>query len=165
MTDLSASLEDYIEAIYNLGREKEAARVKDIAGRLGVKKGSVTGALHSLSERDLINYTPYEVVTLTAKGKRVAKDVVYRHRTLADFFVKVLSIDGKEAEDAACEMEHAVSRHVLNRLADFAEFVEECPRAGQSWLQRFKKYERSDVDKAECRRCIDRCLKELENEY
>jgi len=50
---LSASLEDYLEAIYHIVREKKAARAKDISKRLGVNRSSVTGALHSLAERKL----------------------------------------------------------------------------------------------------------------
>jgi DtxR family Mn-dependent transcriptional regulator len=40
---LSASLEDYLEAIFHIVAEKQAARVKDIAKRLSVNNSSVTG--------------------------------------------------------------------------------------------------------------------------
>ena len=62
---LSASLEDYIEAIYHIISEKEVARGKDIASRLKVSGASVTEALRALSKKGLINYAPYEVITMT----------------------------------------------------------------------------------------------------
>ena len=79
---LSESLEDYLEAIFHIESKKQAARAKDIAQRLNVKNSSVTGALHSLSEKGLINYAPYDLITLTPKGKTVANGVVRRHEAL-----------------------------------------------------------------------------------
>ena len=48
---LSASMEDYLEAIFHIVSEKQAARAKDIAKRLKVNNSSVTGALRSLAEK------------------------------------------------------------------------------------------------------------------
>ena len=52
---LSSNMEDYLEAIFHISKEKQAARAKDIADRLMVNKSSVTGALRSLSEKGLVN--------------------------------------------------------------------------------------------------------------
>ena len=48
---LSASLEDYLEAIFWIAQSKGAARAKDIATKLSVKASSVTGALQALKEK------------------------------------------------------------------------------------------------------------------
>jgi len=70
LTDtLTASLEDYLEAIFQIIAEKQAVRPKDIARRLKVSNASVTGALRSLAEKKLINYAPYDVISLTTDGK------------------------------------------------------------------------------------------------
>jgi DtxR family Mn-dependent transcriptional regulator len=90
---LSSNMEDYLEAIFHISQEKQAARAKDIADRVMVNKSSVTGALRSLSEKGLVNYAPYDIITLTAKGKRLAEEIVRRHAALKDFFIKVLLID------------------------------------------------------------------------
>ena len=73
---LSASLEDYLEAIFHLVAEEQVARARDIAKRLKVGQSSVTGALHALAEKGLVNYAPYEVITLTHKGEAAAREVV-----------------------------------------------------------------------------------------
>ncbi|HNT35010.1 MAG TPA: metal-dependent transcriptional regulator, partial [bacterium] len=86
---LSASQEDYLEAIFHIVRENQVARVRDISKRLNVKSSSVTGALQSLSERDLINYAPYDLITMKPKGLSLAKNIVRRHNALRDFFIKV----------------------------------------------------------------------------
>jgi len=151
---LSASLEDYLEAIFQIIREKQAARAKDISDRLKVSRSSVTGALHSLAERELVNYTPYGVITLTSKGQSVATDVVRRHETLRDFFVKVLAIPEPEADAAACKMEHAISESILERFVEFVEFAERCPRGGTKWVEGFGYYCGDDVDGANCVKCV-----------
>ncbi|MBE0559073.1 MAG: metal-dependent transcriptional regulator, partial [Proteobacteria bacterium] len=104
---LTASLEDYLEAIFHIIAEKQAVRAKDIARRLKVSSPSVTGALRSLADKELITYAPYDVISLTPKGKAVARDVVRRHEVLRDFFVKLFSVEESAAEDAACRMEHS----------------------------------------------------------
>ena len=130
---LSSSLEDYIEAIYHLIAEKQTARVKDISKRLRVNYSSVTGALKALTKRNLVNYAPYEQVTLTTKGEEVAIDVIKRHEALRNFFVNVLAVDEKEADKVACKMEHVISTDILERIIQFADFVKTCPQGGAEW--------------------------------
>ena len=157
-TNLSASLEDYLEAIFNIVRKKKAARAKDISDRLGVNRSSVTGALHSLSERKLINYAPYDIVTLTPDGEHLARGIARRHAVLRDFFVKVLGIDEESAEQSACRMEHAVSQAILDRLAEFVDFIHVCPRIDVRWIEETGYFcERPDSPER-CERCIERTL-------
>ena len=137
---LSASLEDYLEAIFHIVADKQAARSKDISQRLKVNVSSVTGALQALAQKDLVNYSPYEVVTLTEKGERAARDVVRRHRALREFFVKVLAVEENIADKGACRIEHAIPREILQRLIDFVEFVEKSPSPGANCIREFKKY-------------------------
>lgn len=133
--DLSASLEDYLEAIYHIVERKQAARAKDISDRLSVNSSSVTGALRALSDRDLVNYAPYDIVTLTAEGEKVAKGIVRRHQALHDFFIKVLRIEEPDAQDAACKMEHALPQYVVERLRRFVAFFEHAPVSAQDWME------------------------------
>jgi len=161
---LSSSLEDYIETILHLVAEKRVARVKDIAQRMGVKSSSVTGALRSLAKRKLVNYTPYDVITLTSKGERFARDVVRRHEAIRTFFVNVLGVDEKEADEVACKMEHSISRPILERTIGFAEFVEICPRAGTKWLKEISRGCERGENVEECERCVASVLKEIRAE-
>ncbi len=133
MEKLSSSLEDYLETILSITEEKGAARPKDIADRLKVAAASVTGALKLLAARELVNYAPYDVVTLTAAGKKIARSVAKKHAALLNFFINVLDIPREEAEEFACSMEHTIPDHVLERFVSFAEFVERCPNSGATW--------------------------------
>jgi DtxR family Mn-dependent transcriptional regulator len=133
--DLSSSLEDYLEAIYHIVEQKQAARAKDIADRMAVNSSSVTGALQSLATKGLVNYAPYDIITLTDDGKRVARDVIRRHEALHHFLVKVLSVESKEAEEAACKMEHDISPKILERLIQFVDFIDNCLIGGTNWSE------------------------------
>ncbi len=87
---LSESLEDYLEVILKLEQAQKVARAKDIAEKMNVQRGSVTGALKNLKEKKLINYEPYSFITLTPKGKKLAREITRRHAVLKDFLFNVL---------------------------------------------------------------------------
>jgi DtxR family Mn-dependent transcriptional regulator len=133
--DLSASQEEYISAIWAIVDVKKAARAVDISRRMGVKGPSVTNALKSLAEKGLVNYAPYDLITLTSQGERIAKDIERRRKILRTFLVKVLSIQPALAEENAVQMEHAMSPTVLSRLTRFIEYYESCPGEKVHWLE------------------------------
>jgi DtxR family Mn-dependent transcriptional regulator len=152
--NLSASLEDYIKAIATISAEKQAARAKDISQKLNVNMSSVTGALHALADKGLVNYAPYEFVTLTEAGEEVAREVVRKHEGIRDFLVKVLAVDEETAEQDACAMEHAVSPAVLERFIQFVDYLEVCPRAGKNWAEEFGFYCEHPEEEDDCERCL-----------
>jgi len=158
--DLSASLEDYIKAIATISAEKQAARAKDISQRLGVNMSSVTGALRALADKGLVNYAPYEFVTLTEEGRAVAREVVRKHEGIRDFLVKVLAVDRETAEQDACAMEHAVSPEVLERFIQFVDYLEVCPRAGNTWVEEFGYYCEHPDEEEDCERCLTLSLED-----
>ena len=147
---LTPAMEDYLEAIFNLGKEKRVVRVKDIAKRLGVKMPTVTNMLKALSKRELIDYEKYEYLELTKKGFNVGKEIHRRHHTLRSFLTDILNIDLKKADEEACKMEHAISASTLDRFVAFMEFIQSCPRAGVTWLDCFDKYTVQGKDRAKC---------------
>ncbi|MBI4560319.1 MAG: metal-dependent transcriptional regulator [Candidatus Hydrogenedentes bacterium] len=133
-TKLSASLEDYLEAIFWLVRDHKVARSKDIAARLKVSKASVTGALRQLTAGGLVNYDPYSYVTLTQAGERVARGVVKRHRVLAEFLRRVLGINSIVADENACRIEHTVDDVVVARMLAFLAFLDSEKPDIKGWL-------------------------------
>lgn len=120
---LSASMEDYLETIYMIIQEHGQARCKEIISRLGVTGPSVTEALQILSERGLVNYTPYESITLTPQGETIARDIFHRHQTLRRFFIEVLHIDDQIADEGACKIEHVVSMEIIERMINYTLYI------------------------------------------
>jgi DtxR family Mn-dependent transcriptional regulator len=138
--ELSASIEDYLEAIGHLERKNRVARVKDIAGRLNVQMPSVTGALKVLRDKGLVNYQRNSYITLTEEGLKVAKSVTNKHASLAAFLSEILLFAPEDAQEEACKIEHTVSDETverLERLMDYCkEYVVEKKEGPRSW----KKY-------------------------
>ena len=152
---LSESLEDYLETILHVQTEKGAARPKDLTTRLSVGPSAVTAALKNLAGRGLVNYAPYEVVTLTDAGLLMAEDVVSRHEALKQFFLRVLGIDEETADQGACHMEHAVPRIIVERFVQFVDFVEVCPRGGAGFVDGFRRHVAQGCTRDDCERCLE----------
>jgi len=124
---LSESLEDYLETILELQKTKMVARSKDIAHKLKIKRGSVTGMLKKLAANDFIDYEPYGYVTLTPKGEKIAIEIEKRHIVIKDFLVRILGVETKKANSAACRMEHAMDKQIFNKFVKFIKTVDTCP--------------------------------------
>lgn len=163
---LTASLEDYLEAVYVLIGQDGVARVRDIAGRLKVGMPSVTAALKSLAGRGLVNYGAYQMVTLSEQGRQEAARIARRHRVLRQFLVEVIGIEPADAEANACRMEHAMDDRVLERFRQFVEFTERCPRVGIRWAKRFQEFcsQAARRDERQCRACLAGSIEELSAE-
>jgi len=137
---LSASLEDYLEAIFTLSAKRNFARSKDIADCLEVSRASVTGALRQLSEKDLINYKPYGYVTLTEAGERIAARVNHQHETLNIFFRDILGLNEEISQRAACRAEHALDPEIIQRLILLSEFLDRKTRSGNNLAEEFLEF-------------------------
>lgn len=118
---LSENHEDYLETILELEVLNTVARSRDIASKLDVKRGSVTGMLKKLAGRNLINYKPYGFVTLTPKGKKIAEEVTTRHNVFRHFLFKYLELDEQTAEETACRLEHSMSHATFLKFKAFVQ--------------------------------------------
>jgi DtxR family Mn-dependent transcriptional regulator len=148
---LTSVMEDYLEAIFDLNKDKKVVRVKDIAKRMDVKMPTVSSMLKTLSARGLVHYEKYEYIELTKSGNRVGKEMRRRHGVLDKFLTEILKIDAKVADEEACKMEHTLSSETLDVLVDFMEFIQTCPRAGESWLDNFEEYRKNGSNPEKCR--------------
>ncbi|MFH2064307.1 MAG: metal-dependent transcriptional regulator [Pseudomonadota bacterium] len=157
--ELSESLEDYLEIILNLQNTHKVARSKDIAEKMGIKRGSVTGILKNLAQKDLINYEPYGFITLTPEGTKIAQEIKRRHTVIKDFLVRVLQIENEKADATACRMEHTMDKPTVNMLVKFICFIDNCPRAGADWMQAFVNFCSTEKpNKKKCKSCLDQCM-------
>ncbi len=118
---LSASLEDYLEIIYNKINENSKVKAIDISRELKVSRASVSEALNKLAKNGLINYEKYGQILITEVGIKKAKEIVLIHQELTKFFEN-LGIDSKEASENACKIEHIISNNVKKRIQDFNQF-------------------------------------------
>ncbi|MFV0520375.1 MAG: metal-dependent transcriptional regulator [Lachnospirales bacterium] len=116
---VSASLENYLEEIYDLSHNDGKVRVTDLAKRIGVSKPSVNKAITNLKEQGFILHEKYGTFELTEKGILVAKDIASRHILLKAFLKDVLGVDDSIADEEACLMEHCLSKDTMMKLENF----------------------------------------------
>ena len=119
----SYSMENYLEMVAMLGREKDIVRVTQLSTALGVRKSSVSAALAKLSKEGLVKHEKYGYVELTPEGEKMAHDILHRHEILEQFLVEILGVNQKIAWKDACEMEHYISPVTIQKLTKFVEYV------------------------------------------
>jgi len=115
---LTASVEDYLKAIYNLSPEGRPASTSDIAHRLELSAPSVSGMVKRLSEQGLLEHVPYKGVQLTNEGRRAALRMIRRHRIIETYLVDRLGYPWDTVHAEAERLEHAVSDTLIQRMAD-----------------------------------------------
>lgn len=135
---LSATLEDYLEAIKMLCDKKGFARVKEISKMLNVEMPSVNSAIKRLKKKGLILYEKYGYIELTSNGNIIARKIYNRHENIKVFFEKLLNIDSEIAEEDACKIEHSISEYTFNRVLSFLNFLNEYPEINKSIFDSFK---------------------------
>ena len=124
---ISQQAEEYLEAIYRLEKKRGYAKTLELARKLNVVPGSVTNTIEGLEKRELVIHEPYKGVRLTEKGRKVASNVVRRHRLAERFLTDILHLDWSEVHDAACKLEHALSPEILNPLENALGHPQTCP--------------------------------------
>src|SRR5687767_15132702 len=87
-----------------------------LAGALEVVPGTVTTMMKALADEGLVEHQPRHGVRLTNDGRRVALNVLRKHRLVETFLVNVLKMDWSKVHAEAEQLEHAISDEVLDRL-------------------------------------------------
>lgn len=112
------SAEDYVEAIDDIINEQGVCRVEDLRKHFSVSHVTVSRILSRLDRDGWVSKEAYRPVTLTAKGKRLAKQSRTRHQTVLEFLMR-LGVSRKTAEIDAEGMEHHVSDETLAIMKKF----------------------------------------------
>lgn len=124
----SANIEEYLEAIFRLlQNDKEYAKTGELAEVLQVKPASVTQMVQKLAAKNYLKYMKSKGVRLTAKGRKLALDVLRRHRIAERLLVDLLGVSWEEAHDVACEWEHLLSPELCNKVLEKLEDPVTCP--------------------------------------
>jgi len=120
---VNISTEDYLKAIYQINTEKnEAATTTEVACKLDISKAATTEMVQKLSERGFINYEKYKGVELTDEGKKIALQILRRHRLWELFLIKVLGLTWSEVHDEAERLEHTTSDLLINKIDEYLGF-------------------------------------------
>jgi DtxR family Mn-dependent transcriptional regulator len=115
--ELTAPVEDYLKAIYAIGRGTGAAATTEIAQRLALAPASVSGMVRRLAQQGLLAYERYHGVKLTESGRRAALRTLRRHRIIEAYLAQALGYAWDRVHDEAERLEHAASDELVDRMA------------------------------------------------
>lgn len=116
---LTNSQEEYIKTIYLLEKNKQKARVTDIAKKMDITKPSVNKALKILKELHLINYQVYGDINLTKDGQELAKEIIKKQDILETFLIGILEIEKEQAQEEAKAIKYAMSKESIDKLDSY----------------------------------------------
>jgi len=119
--------ENYLKSIYHLSYNSINVSTNQIAALLNTKAASVTDMLKKLADKELINYTRYQGVSLTPTGENVAIHIIRKHRLWEYFLVEKLHFKWDEVHEMAEEMEHISSKELIDRLDKFMGYPKHDP--------------------------------------
>lgn len=118
-TQITASMEDYLEMIYRLFADGKTIRINQLAEYLHVKPSSSSKMVSNLKEHHLVNFEKYGIISLTEEGIELGKYLLFRHETLNAFFC---FINNTEEELKQVEkVEHFIENRTLQNLKAFLE--------------------------------------------
>ncbi|MCI0181912.1 MAG: transcriptional regulator MntR [Acidibacillus sp.] len=120
---LTPSMEDYLEKIYELMKDKGYARVSDIATSLAVQPSSVTKMIQKLDEYEYVTYEKYRGIILTKSGEQMGRAMKQRHSMLAEL-LRMLGITEETIQVDVEGIEHHVSPQTVKALTNLVNFFE-----------------------------------------
>ncbi len=125
---MTLSEEDYIKAIYHLGKgDNTTVSTNGVAEQMETKPSSVTDMVKKLSEKGVVNYRPYKGVSLTEHGQKIALSLVRKHRLWEVFLVEKLNFSWDEVHEVAEQLEHIKSEKLIDQLDKHLGFPEVDP--------------------------------------
>jgi DtxR family Mn-dependent transcriptional regulator len=124
---LSATVEEYLETIYNMSMEDEIVIGARLAEKFRVAPPTVTEMLKRLLRDGYIEMNNKRHVTLTEAGKQAAEAVLRRHRLTERFLVDMLGMQWHQVHEEACRLEHFISGAVEARVISSLNNPTTCP--------------------------------------
>jgi DtxR family Mn-dependent transcriptional regulator len=114
---MTLSEEDYIKAIYHLGKgENKMVSTNALSEAMETKPSSVTDMVRKLSEKGVAHYKKYKGVCLTETGQKIALALVRKHRLWEVFLVDSLNFSWDEVHEVAEQLEHIKSEKLIDEL-------------------------------------------------
>ena len=123
----SSSRENYLKAIFHLQEEDGVVTTNALANELQTRAASVTDMLKKLKTQKLLLYEKYQGFRLSNEGKKVALQIIRKHRLWEYFLVEKLQFGWEEVHEMAEELEHISSKKLIDRLDEFLGFPKTDP--------------------------------------
>ncbi len=128
--EITENVEEYLEALFILDEKgKKIARITEVAESLGVAPPSAVEMLKKIERQGLVNYRAREGVSLTKRGRTLAREIVRNHRLAELLLTEVLKVEMDDAsqESVACAIEHHISDKIAEAVCTKLGHPRKCP--------------------------------------
>ncbi|HEY3811197.1 MAG TPA: metal-dependent transcriptional regulator [Acidimicrobiales bacterium] len=119
-------LEEYLEAIHELGEEGMVVIQARLAERLGHSAPAVSEMIKRLRDEGYVEVRGRSLL-LTDLGRRVAESVVRKHRLAERLLTDIIGLPWEKAHLEAGRWEHVISDEVEARLVEVLGHPTTCP--------------------------------------
>ena len=117
---MSISIENFVKTIYlQEQRVGEDTRPGTLAKLLNISNAATTDMARSLAQKDLVNYEKYQKLSLTAQGKKLALNILRKHRLWEAFLHKTLDLSLHEIHCEAESLEHLTSDFLADKIDSY----------------------------------------------
>ncbi len=120
--NFTISEENYLKTIFHLQFEKDNVTTNAVAEKLQTRPASVTDMMKKLNSKKLLHYKPYYGFYLSSEGKKIALNVIRRHRLWECFLSEKLKFNWDEIHAVAEELEHVSSRRLIDKLDEYLNY-------------------------------------------
>ncbi|HET6917511.1 MAG TPA: metal-dependent transcriptional regulator [Acidimicrobiales bacterium] len=119
-------LEEYLEAIHELGEEGIVVIQARLAERLGHSAPAVSEMIRRLRDEGYVEEKERPLL-LTARGRVLAESVVRKHRLAERLLTDIIGLPWEKAHLEAGRWEHVISDEVEERLVEVLGNPTTCP--------------------------------------
>src|SRR6476661_8574771 len=127
MLNFSTSEENYIKAVFHLQGTQDVVTTNAVAEKLHTRPASVTDMMKKLKAKKLLHYQPYQGFRLSNEGKKVALDIIRRHRLWEYFLAEKLKFKWDEVHAVAEDLEHVSSKKLTDKLDEYLGYPKTDP--------------------------------------
>lgn len=119
------SKENYLKAIYKLSNNNgKSISSSELAKELNVTSAAVTEMANKLSKQEFISYEKYKGIKILSKGKKLALNIIRKHRLWELFLIQVLKLDWSQVHIEAEKLEHCSTDLLTDRIDEYLKFPE-----------------------------------------
>ncbi len=123
----TATVEDYLQEIYNLLEEGKPVIGARLAERVRVSAPTASATIQRMQRDGLVVADDNKDIHLTEKGREAAESIKRRHYLTERLLVDILGLDWAAAHAEAHRIEHAVSPLVEERISALLGNPTTCP--------------------------------------
>ncbi|MDX1699221.1 MAG: metal-dependent transcriptional regulator [Melioribacteraceae bacterium] len=124
----SISKENYLKTIYNLSKYGNGSvSPSSVARELNVSSAAISEMASKLSEQGYVDYKKYKGIKILGKGKKVATNIIRKHRLWELFLIKTLGLNWGEVHHEAEKLEHSTSDYLIDKIDEYLKFPKSDP--------------------------------------